>query len=45
MRRLDGGNCFIFGARPGTVESGIPGKRVGYMPQVILEKRNNYEKN
>ncbi|XP_021960922.1 ABC transporter G family member 20 isoform X3 [Folsomia candida] len=35
MRRLDGGNCFIFGARPGTVESGIPGKRVGYMPQEI----------
>lgn len=35
MRRLDAGEINIFGARPGTVESGVPGKRVGYMPQEI----------
>ncbi|CAG7829425.1 unnamed protein product [Allacma fusca] len=35
MRRLDRGDIRIFGARPGTSESGIPGKRVGYMPQEI----------
>jgi len=34
MRRLNAGEIQIFGAQPGTVESGVPGKRVGYMPQV-----------
>ena len=34
MRRLDRGDIRILGAKPGTRESGVPGKRVGYMPQV-----------
>jgi len=28
------GNIYICGEIPGTPESGVPGKRVGYMPQV-----------
>ncbi|KAI9553798.1 ABC protein [Daphnia sinensis] len=32
-RRLDSGNMLVFGHEPGSEESGIPGPRVGYMPQ------------
>jgi ABC-type multidrug transport system ATPase subunit len=34
IRKLDSGDIYVFGQRPGTPESGIPGRRVGYMPQV-----------
>ncbi|KAK4007658.1 hypothetical protein OUZ56_012811 [Daphnia magna] len=33
--RLDSGNVLVFGHEPGSVESGIPGPRVGYMPQEL----------
>lgn len=32
---MDAGEIRVFGAKPGTKESGIPGKRLGYMPQDI----------
>ncbi|XP_032597380.1 ABC transporter G family member 23 isoform X2 [Drosophila grimshawi] len=34
-RRLDSGDIFVLGGKPGTRGSGVPGKRVGYMPQEI----------
>lgn len=36
IRRLDSGEIKVFGHNPGTRESGVPGRRVGYMPQVIM---------
>jgi len=33
MRHLNSGQIFVFGSNPGTKESGVPGRRVGYMPQ------------
>jgi ABC-type multidrug transport system ATPase subunit len=35
LRKLDSGNILVFGAEPGTKGSGIPGRKVGYMPQEI----------
>ncbi|XP_021950774.1 ABC transporter G family member 23 [Folsomia candida] len=35
LRKLDEGKILVCGAKPGTRESGIPGPRVGYMPQDI----------
>lgn len=35
-KKLDSGDIYVLGGRPGTVESGVPGKKVGYMPQVSL---------
>jgi ABC-type multidrug transport system ATPase subunit len=32
---LNAGQIYIYGGTPGTPESGVPGKRVGYMPQEI----------
>ncbi|XP_037950014.1 ABC transporter G family member 20-like isoform X2 [Teleopsis dalmanni] len=34
-RRLDSGDIYVLGGKPGTRGSGVPGKRVGYMPQEI----------
>jgi ABC-type multidrug transport system ATPase subunit len=34
LRKLDSGEVRVFGYQPGTPESGIPGKTIGYMPQV-----------
>ncbi|XP_003246532.1 ABC transporter G family member 20 isoform X2 [Acyrthosiphon pisum] len=34
-RRLNTGQIFVLGGKPGTKGSGVPGKRVGYMPQEI----------
>jgi hypothetical protein len=39
---LDAGDVFVFGQRPGTPESGIPGRGVGYMPQVCSLKVITY---
>ncbi|OXA50402.1 ABC transporter G family member 23 [Folsomia candida] len=33
MKHLDSGRILIFGSKTGTVASGVPGKRIGYMPQ------------
>ena len=33
-RKLDDGLVNIFGGIPGDRRTGVPGKRVGYMPQV-----------
>ena len=33
-RKLDDGMVTIFGGIPGDRKTGVPGKRVGYMPQV-----------
>ncbi|XP_039492178.1 ABC transporter G family member 20 isoform X1 [Drosophila santomea] len=34
-RYMDAGEIFVLGGKPGTRGSGVPGKRVGYMPQEI----------
>lgn len=34
-RSFDSGEVLVFGGEPGSVESGIPGPRVGYMPQEL----------
>ncbi|XP_037919474.1 ABC transporter G family member 23 isoform X2 [Hermetia illucens] len=34
-RRLNAGEIWVLGGKPGTKGSGVPGKRVGYMPQEI----------
>lgn len=34
-RRLNTGEIWVLGGKPGTRGSGVPGKRVGYMPQEI----------
>nr|QBM06389.1 ATP-binding cassette sub-family H-like protein 1 [Daphnia magna] len=34
-RRLNSGDILVFGHEPGSEESGIPGRRVGYMPQEL----------
>ncbi|KAL0861050.1 hypothetical protein ABMA27_009566 [Loxostege sticticalis] len=34
-RKLDSGNIWVLGGRPGEKGSGVPGPRVGYMPQDI----------
>ena len=33
-RRLNSGDLWVLGGKPGEEGSGIPGPRVGYMPQV-----------
>lgn len=33
-KRLNSGEIWVLGGMPGTVGSGVPGPRVGYMPQV-----------
>jgi len=33
-RRLNTGEIYVLGGKPGTKGSGVPGRRVGYMPQV-----------
>lgn len=35
VRKLDSGEIWVLGGKPGTKGSGIPGPRVGYMPQEI----------
>ncbi|CAL8123150.1 unnamed protein product [Orchesella dallaii] len=35
LQKWESGEVLVFGKRPGTKESGIPGKRLGYMPQDI----------
>ncbi|CAL8089214.1 unnamed protein product [Orchesella dallaii] len=35
LRQLDSGHIHVFGKRPGSEGSGIPGRRLGYMPQDI----------
>jgi ABC-type multidrug transport system ATPase subunit len=34
LKKIDKGIVSIYGAMPGDRKMGIPGKRVGYMPQV-----------
>lgn len=34
LKRFTKGEILIFGAKPGTSASGIPGRRIGYLPQV-----------
>lgn len=33
LRELSSGEILVFGHEPGTKESGVPGRRVGYVPQ------------
>lgn len=35
VRKLDSGDVWVLGGNPGTQNSGIPGPRVGYMPQDV----------
>ncbi|XP_017878131.1 ABC transporter G family member 20-like [Ceratina calcarata] len=35
VRKLDSGDIWVLGGKPGTENSGIPGPRVGYMPQDV----------
>lgn len=43
-KRLNSGEIWVLGGMPGTVGSGVPGPRVGYMPQVneIKNTINNF---
>lgn len=34
LKRFTKGELLIFGAKPGTCASGIPGRRIGYLPKV-----------
>ena len=34
-RLIDGGSILVFGGAPGSRQSGVPGPRVGYMPQEL----------
>ena len=34
LKKIDKGVVTVFGTKPGDRKMGIPGKRVGYMPQV-----------
>ncbi len=34
LRKWDSGQLLVFGREPGSKGSGIPGKMLGYMPQV-----------
>lgn len=34
-RKLNAGEIWVLGGKPGTKGSGVPGRRVGYMPQEI----------
>ena len=34
LKKIDKGVVSVFGTKPGDRKMGIPGKRVGYMPQV-----------
>lgn len=34
-QRIDTGEIWVLGGSPGSAKSGIPGPRVGYMPQEI----------
>ncbi len=36
LDKKDGGQLLVFGGRPGEPDVGIPGKRVGFMPQVCM---------
>lgn len=33
-RRLNAGEIWVLGGKPGSAGSGVPGPRIGYMPQV-----------
>lgn len=33
-KKFHGGQIFVLGGKPGEIGSGVPGPRVGYMPQV-----------
>ena len=35
VRKLDYGDIWVLGGQPGTKDSGIPGPRIGYMPQDV----------
>lgn len=35
VRQLDSGEIWVLGGKPGMKDSGVPGPRVGYMPQEI----------
>jgi len=35
-RRLNAGEIWVLGGKPGSAGSGVPGPRIGYMPQVLL---------
>nr|CAD7424983.1 unnamed protein product [Timema monikensis] len=42
-RRLKAGDIWVLGGRPGSKGSGVPGPRIGYMPQVSWRRRLNVE--
>ena len=33
-RKLNSGDIWVLGGKPGSKDSGVPGPRIGYMPQV-----------
>ena len=35
LKKMDKGIVSVFGGFPGNEKIGVPGKRIGYMPQVI----------
>lgn len=37
-KHLNSGEIYVLGGEPGTLGSGVPGPRIGYMPQVRVTK-------
>lgn len=35
IRKIDSGDIWVLGGKPGSENSGIPGSRIGFMPQNI----------
>lgn len=44
-KKLDSGDIWVLGGRPGEKGSGVPGPRVGYMPQVSTSFIDNTNEN
>lgn len=40
-RRLNAGEIWVLGGKPGSAGSGVPGPRIGYMPQVLYTEEQN----
>lgn len=41
---MNSGEIYVLGGEPGTLGSGVPGPRIGYMPQVRVTKQTLHAK-
>lgn len=44
-KEIDSGEILTLGGKPGEPNSGVPGPRVGYMPQVLKKPKKNTDNN